>query len=358
MKVLLLSKYGRMGSSSRIRYYQYLPYLKSFGLEVTTAPLLSDGYLYDFYSGRKTKLVSIMKAYAKRLGWLLRSHRYELIWIECEVLPYLPGWAEIFLCAGGIPYVAEYDDAVFHRYDLHRSKVVRFLLGKNIDGIMRRSTLVIAGNEYLAARARNAGAEDVAILPSVVDLDHYPVTSQRQGKPFTIGWIGSPTTARFLELALPAINEVAKDRKVRVVLVGSGKVLTRGLPVEIREWSEETEVKDIKDFDVGIMPLPDDPWSRGKCGYKLVQYMACAIPVVASPVSVNKEIVQNGRNGFLAENKENWVQALNVLYENQSQSEEMGKAGRRLVEEKFCLQVTAPRLLSLLTSAAGHPSHP
>jgi glycosyltransferase involved in cell wall biosynthesis len=129
------------------------------------------------------------------------------------------------------------------------------------------------------------------------------------------------------------------------------------LPTETRKWFEETEVKDIKNFDVGIMPLPDDPWTRGKCGYKLIQYMACAVPVVASPVGVNKEIVRDGWNGFLAERKEDWVRALNVLFENPSQREEMGKAGRGLVEEKFCLQVTAPRLLSLLRSAARRPIH-
>jgi glycosyltransferase involved in cell wall biosynthesis len=166
-----------------------------------------------------------------------------------------------------------------------------------------------------------------------------------------VGWIGSPTTAPYLQLIAPEIKEFARDRDVRLVLVGSGKVPITGVPVEIREWSEEKEVDDIQSFDVGIMPLPNEPWALGKCGYKLVQYMACSLPVVASAVGVNKEMVRDGRNGFLAERTGDWVQAFNVLYDNASQREAMGKAGRALVEEKYCLKATAPRLSAVLRSA-------
>ncbi len=355
MKVLLLSRYSRRGASSRIRSYQYLPFLESQGVHVTVSPLFEDSYLPDLYSGRGIDVRSLLQAYSRRVRCLLQRRQFDLLWVEYEILPWLPDWAEQMLALFRIPYVVDYDDAIFHRYDMHPRGVVRAFLGKKIDRVMRRAVLVIAGNRYLAERAWKSGARQVAILPSVVDLDRYSSQEDKARDVFTVGWIGSPTTAAYLDLVAPAVEEFARDRKVRIVLVGTRKVPISGLPVETREWSEETEVKDIKDFDVGIMPLPDDPWSRGKCGYKLVQYMACAVPVVASPVGVNKEMVRNGLNGFLAEGKEDWVQALNILYENASQREEMGKAGRALVEEKFCLQVTAPRLLSLLRSAAGRP---
>jgi glycosyltransferase involved in cell wall biosynthesis len=283
----------------------------------------------------------------------MKSGQFDVLWLEYEMFPWLPEWAEKMLASMGVPYLVDYDDAIFHRYDLHARTAVRALLGKKIDEIMKRAAQVTAGNQYLAERARKSGARDVTILPSVVDLERYEVEARGSRDVFTLGWIGSPTTAKYLDLVAPAIREFSRDRGVRLVLVGSGKVFSDGVPVEIRAWSEDREVHDIQGFDVGIMPLPNDPWALGKCGYKLVQYMACAVPVLASPVGVNREMVQHGRNGFLAEGKEEWLGFLRTLYDNANLRTEMGKAGRAMVDEKFSLQVTAPRLLSLLKRAAG-----
>jgi glycosyltransferase involved in cell wall biosynthesis len=317
--------------------------------------LFEDAYLHGLYSGRSLDVRSIVEAYSRRVRCLLEGGQFDLVWIEYETLPWLPIWPERFLALRRTPYVVDYDDAIFHRYDMHPRRVVRWLLGRKIDVIMRKAAQVIVGNEYLAERAWKSGTKQVEILPSVIDLDRYGIDKDETSGVFTVGWIGSPTTAAYLNPVAPAIEEFARGRKVRLVLVGSGKVWMGGLPADTREWAEGREVREIKGFDVGIAPQPDDPWARGKCGYKLVQYMACAVPVVASPVGVNKEMVRNGRNGFLAEGKEDWVYALKTLYNSGSLREEMGKAGRALVEEKFSLQATAPRLLALLRSATGRP---
>jgi glycosyltransferase involved in cell wall biosynthesis len=353
MKVLLLSRYGRLGASSRIRSYQYLPFLEAQGVHVTVSPLFEDSYLHGLYSSQRIDVHFLFQGYLRRVGCLFESRRFDLLWIEYELLPWIPDWAEKVLAAFGIPYLVDYDDAIFHRYDMHPRRLIRLFLGRKINQVMLKASQVVVGNEYLAERARKSGARRVSILPSVVDLSRYRIEKRKSKGIFTVGWIGSPTTALYVESIAPAIKEFAKDRDVRMVLVGSGKVSINGVPSEIREWSEDREVGDIQSFDVGIMPLPNDPWALGKCGYKLVQYMACALPVVASAVGVNKEMVRNGWNGFLAERKGEWVQALNSLYEDASQREEMGMAGRALVGEKFSLQVTAPRLLGLLRTAAG-----
>jgi len=352
MKVLLLSRYGRQGASSRIRSYQYLPFLEAQGVHVTVSPLFDDSYLRGLYSGQRIDTYFILRAYRRRLGCLLENGKFDLLWIEYEILPWMPHWAEMMLAALGTPYLVDYDDAIFHRYDMHPRRLVRLFLGRKIDRVMQKASEVVVGNEYLAGRARQSGARHVSVLPSVVDLSRYRVEKGRRNGIFTVGWVGSPTTAPYLEPVAPAIREFANDRNVRLVLVGSGKSPINGVPVEVREWSEDSEVGDIRSFDVGIMPLSSDPWTLGKCGYKLVQYMACALPVVASPVGVNKEMVRDGWNGFLAERREDWVLALNTLYQNANQREEMGKAGRALVEEKYCLKMAAPRLLALLRSAA------
>ncbi|MHB8117599.1 MAG: glycosyltransferase family 4 protein [Methanothrix sp.] len=349
-KVILLSRYSRLGASSRVRCYQYLPYLDAHGFCTTVAPLLDDEYLKTLYACGQINWRQIFSSYYRRLRHLLTSRSYDLIWIEKELFPFTPAWAEVMLSYMGIPYVVEYDDAVFHRYDMHSNKFVRVLLKSKIDVVMRRSAMVIAGNEYLAERARRAGAKRVEYMPSVIDLERYPSTSPCGNRIFTIGWIGTPVTAQYLRLVRSALTEVCQDGKARLVLVGSGQIELDGVPTEIRPWSEETEIVDLQSFDVGIMPLPDEPWERGKCGFKLIQYMACGKPVVASPVGVNERIVEDGFNGFLATTKEEWLNALSDLRDDHDLRDRMGRAGRKKVEVNYCVQVTAQRLEELFRS--------
>lgn len=350
-RVLLLSRHGRLASTSRLRMFQYVPALEAHGVEVTTVPLLSDDYLQNFYEGRRTGRAEIAAAYARRLLDLLRARRYDLVWTQYELLPWLPAWGERLLNLMGVPYAVDYDDAIFHRYDQHPRRIVRTLLGGKIDTVMRCAALVTAGNEYLMDRARQAGARRVEYLPTVVDLDRYPVAPPQQGPEFRIGWVGSPVTAKYLELVRPALQAISERAPVRLVIVGSGPVTLPGLPIEIHPWDESTEVPLIQSFDVGIMPLPDDHWERGKSGYKLIQYMACGRPVIASPVGVNRQIVRHGQNGFVAESLPAWIDALESLRQNPDLRAQMGHVGRAMVEADYCLQVTAPRLVDLLRAA-------
>ncbi|GAG21253.1 unnamed protein product, partial [marine sediment metagenome] len=249
-----------------------------------------------------------------------------------------------------IPYVVDYDDAVFHRYNMHPRAVVRFLLGGKIDAVMRHAALVIVGNEYLGNYARGAGAKQVAYIPSVIDLDRYQVMPQPENPVFTIGWIGTPATEKYLHLIHRALSEVCKNGTARLILVGSSHTELPGVPMEVHAWSEETEVAEIQGFHVGIMPMPDSAWAQGKCGYKLIQCMACARPVIASPVGVAQGIIEDSKNGFLAAATADWVKAFCVLREDRRLREGMGKAGRAKVERHYSLQIAAPMLLSLLRS--------
>ena len=350
-KVLFLSRYARLGSSSRLRLYQYLPYLQDAGIEVTLAPLFGDGYVRDLYGGKVAKL-SVMQAYAARWGFMLNAGRFDAVWVEKEMLPWIPAWLELGLFPVRVPLIVDYDDAVFHRYDQHRLSLVRTLLGRKIDTVMRRADLVIAGNEYLANHARNAGAARVEILPTVVDVARYGVSTPEsvgQALP-TIGWIGSPATAHFLHLIAPALREVATRKLVQVVAVGANADQLGDLPVKVLPWTEETEVGDIQRFDIGIMPLLDAPFERGKCGYKLIQYMACGKPVVASPVGVNSVIVRDGVDGILASTHQEWVSALTRLIADRVLRQQMGREGRRRIELEFSLQKAAPRFAHLIES--------
>jgi len=187
MKILLLARYAALGASSRVRFYQYLPFLRANGIHLDVAPLFDDDYLRALYAGNKPSLTSVARAYFSRLTALLRLAHYDLIWLETQLFPWLPARFENFLPR---PYVADYDDAVFHRYDQHSSRVVRAVLGKSIDSVMRHARIVIAGNDYLAARARQARAVQVEILPSVVDgLRYQPAVAPPQGNFTWLDWL-------------------------------------------------------------------------------------------------------------------------------------------------------------------------
>jgi glycosyltransferase involved in cell wall biosynthesis len=352
MKVLLLTRYSRSGASSRLRYYQYLPFLNAQGVDVDVYPLFGEKYLKRLNAGQPQNPASILSAYLHRIYRLISCRAYDLLWIEYEALPWLPDWVERILGRCVIPYIVDYDDAIFHRYDQHSSQWVRSLLGHKIDAVMRNARLVIAGNAYLYEKAVQSGAKWVEWLPTVVNSTRYRLKSSGNNPVFTIGWIGSPTTVAYLEPVYAALVRLNQRSGIRLVLVGGHpKDISGAFPVECRSWSEETEVEQILDFDVGIMPIPDDPWAYGKCGYKLIQYMACGLPVVASRVGANIRIVKEGVNGYLASTDNHWEQALRALQENPELRQAMGSQGRRDVEAHYSLQVAAPRLANLIRNS-------
>lgn len=353
MKVLALTRYGRLGASSRLRTLQFLPELARFDLDITVSCLFDDELLRKKNFSGKYGAIGIMRAYGNRLRWLLRRKQFDLLWIEKEALPWVPPLFEEVLLAG-TPYLLDYDDAVFHNYDLHRLFFVRWLLGRRIDRLMKRASLVIGGNDYLVQRARNSGAARVEYVPTVIDWSRYEAaTSERVSTESPcIVWIGSPSTLKYLVALQAPLATLATRCKFRLRVIG-GVLEMPGLDVDCIPWSEDSEVRLIAECDIGVMPLSDSAWERGKCGYKLIQYMACGLPVVASPVGVNSQIVLNGVNGFLAASEISWVENLELLLCSASLRRAMGVAGRERVEAEYSVQRVAPRLAALLQGAGA-----
>jgi len=351
MNVLLLSRYDRLGASSRLRSLQFLPWLSANGIHITVNAFLPDSYVRDLYEGHRNYRYAL-QAYLSRFMALRNRHAFDVMWIEKELFPWLPFWLEdVFL--NGPPAILDFDDAIFHNYDLNSSWVIRRVLGKKIDRLMARVHTVVVGNSYLASRASEAGAKRIEYIPTVVDDEKYRARPRHNDSACVIGWIGTPITAAYLHELGDALTVLAKSERVRFVLIGSGPISFVGIPTEIHSWFEETEQEKITLFDVGVMPLIDAPWERGKCGYKLIQYMAAGIPVVASPVGANIDIVDHGVNGYLARSKDEWLHFLRLLVRDPELRQSMGKAGRSKVEQRYSLKMAAPKLAQVMRTAAS-----
>ncbi len=343
-------RYDRLGASSRLRFFQYVEFLERSGFDVSISPLFGDDYVRALYSKPPSQW-SIVKAYWHRFLAMLSFSKFDVLWVEKELLPFFPSWIEQVFIPNSVALVVDYDDAWFHRYDRHRYRWVRAVLGGKIDRVMARADLVIAGNEYLAKRAYDAGAKRVRLLPTVVDLQRYP-SKERDllRSPLVVGWMGSPATAKYLEALFPVADRLSREYLVEFVAVGATASQVAGSVFRAQPWTEDGEYAQLCHFDIGIMPLPDEDWERGKCGYKLIQYMASGLPVVASPVGMNTQIVAHGRNGYLATTPEEWWQSLSSLLKGAEQRVQFGEEGRRRVVLAFSLAVTQPLLCEYLAA--------
>lgn len=351
MKVLFLTKYSTLGASSRYRTYQYVTYLSAKGFSCDISPLFSDQYLTDRYRHGRPSMVHVLHGFIRRLCVSLRFGHYDLVVIEKELFPYLPAFLERWILRLSPAYTLDFDDALFHVYNRHHNRLVRSLLGEKYARLMANAALVTVGNSYIKEYARHY-AKRVEVLPTVIDLSKYSLSSEPDGV-FTIGWIGTPNTEKYLYLIAKPLRRFLELEKGKLLLVGvSDKFKIDGISVEVLPWSEDKEVSFIQRMHVGIMPLPDLPIERGKSGLKLLQYMACNRPVIASPVGVNKEIV-NQEVGYLVNSDEEWFICLLKLADDPALRKQMGSKGRLMIEERYNLLQWASRYARMLYEAAG-----
>jgi glycosyltransferase involved in cell wall biosynthesis len=357
LSILILTRYDRLGASSRVRFLQFLPTLASRGMKFSVQPFLGNDYIKALYGRERIRISEALGAYVRRLRVLLSTRRYDLVWVEKEALPWLPAAVELALMSD-TPYVVDFDDAWFHRYDLSPSRIVRGLMAGKIDAIMRHAAVVVVGNEYLATRARCCGARRVEIIPSVIDINRYGpaimphVEPLSRKRPIVIGWIGTPITAGYLLGVEQAFRAVAAERAVELHVVGArAPGAFAGLPVKNVVWSEANEIEAIRAFDIGIMPLNDTVWERGKCAYKLLQVMAACRPVVGSAVGANCSVIRDGVNGFLVDRPNRWMEALTRLIDDADLRVRMGFEAFRTITDEYAIECVLPQLASILLNA-------
>jgi glycosyltransferase involved in cell wall biosynthesis len=352
MRVLVLTKYTNSGASSRYRCFQFLPALTRLGFSFHTSPLLGDDYISALYQGRRQDPRELLTSFARRLRTLPTAREYDRVWITGELFPWLPALAEILMDTLRIPYVVDYDDALFHRYDEHPRRLVRLALGKKIDRVMAHATIVVAGNEYLAARARAAHARRVVIVPTVIDETLYPAEPPNRPDRFVIGWIGSPSTQSQLATLAPVLKSFCADGRAEVHAIGPREGFSMpGVPLTLVPWSAESEIAQTRRFSMGVMPLDTGSFVKGKCGFKLIQYMGCHLPVVASPIGANRDIVVPGETGFLPPTPEAWATALATLRDEPATARRLGANGRQRMLQGYSMASATPQLADALRAA-------
>lgn len=356
LKLLMATRYGRLGASSRLRLLQYSGPLAEFGIESTVRPFLSDGYIRALYEGR-SRLPAVLAAYARAAGLRGAVRAHDIVWIEKEMLPFLPAPFERAVLGGDKTYILDFDDAWFLRYGgegdgAARNRMVRALLGGKFPTLLRGAALTIVANESLRDWAVGAGARNVLLLPTVIDLDHYPVAPEPEA-PFTVGWIGTPVTAPYLARLAEPLRVLAQEAPLELLVIGAPDFAIEGVKCRTVPWHEASEAALIGQCHVGIMPLPDDAWARGKSGYKLIQYMAAGRPAIGSPVGANSTIVEDGVTGFLAQDAEDWADRLRRLRDDGTMRCAMGAAARARVAAHYALQSAAPRLAAAIRAIAA-----
>jgi glycosyltransferase involved in cell wall biosynthesis len=334
MRILFLPRYGPQAASSRYRIWQYVPLFERAGYEVEVQPLLDDGYVGQLYKTGRRGRWWLASGYGRRLLRAFRWGRFDAMICEQEMLPFLPAFVERWLQRSKARFFVDYDDAAYATYARWP-----WLRGK-IPRVMAAAETVVVGNSHLCEYAGRF-ARRVRVIPTVVDLAGYP-NHRETGSTENVcmGWIGTPITARNLRALIPVMKKLqCAHPKLNFRFIGAGNDFPlNGLRAEVPAWSRETESELLLGCDIGIMPLPETEFMRGKCGLKLIQYMACGLPVVASPVGVNREIVEEGKNGYLASSDDEWFGKLDKVIRDSELRMRLGKAGRAKVAGAYTLE--------------------
>jgi glycosyltransferase involved in cell wall biosynthesis len=340
-KILFIASH-RKGRTpgQRFRFEEYWDYLEQNGYECELSYIISeedDKYLYDKGNYfRKFKI--LLKSINKRYKDSRHADEYGIIFIHREGFLLGSTFFERRFRKSKAKMVFDFDDSIFVADTSDANKKFEWLKNpEKTAKIIALVDMVFAGNQYLADYASWYN-KNVKIVPTTIDTDEYKrVLSVKDDNRICIGWTGSITTIKHFEYAIPILKKVKEKYKEKIFIkvIGDDKYENRELGIKGMAWDKENEIKELSTFDIGIMPLPNDKWSNGKCGLKGLQYMALEIPPVMSPVGVNSEIINDGVNGFLANQEDEWVNKISQLIESKELRERMGKEARKTIIEKY-----------------------
>ncbi len=339
--------------SQRYRFEQYFPFIELNNIEWELSYLISeedDKVLYTpgNYFG---KLNIFIKSWLHRLKDVKRANNFDYIFVQREAFMTGTTYFEKRFAKSKAKLIFDFDDSIWLEDKNEANGKLAFLKKPSKTAeIIGLSDTIVAGNDYLADYAKQYN-KNVLIIPTTIDTDWYKPRPKPDSEEVIIGWSGSFTTIKHFESAIDALTEIKAKygNKVAFKVIGDANYRYKPLHIVGQKWVSETEVEDLQDIDIGIMPLPDIEWTRGKCGLKGLQYMGLAIPSIMSPVGVNTDIIEHGVNGFLASTKEEWVACLSQLIESKTLRDKLGNAGRKTVETTYSVTANQHKYLALFS---------
>ncbi|MFZ0773643.1 MAG: glycosyltransferase family 4 protein [Candidatus Sulfotelmatobacter sp.] len=366
MKILFLVPHPVEDAGARYRVHQFLPYLEDAGHTCEVWPF-SNQRLFRVLRSKghfTAKVLETLRCSVRRVIRLANLSQFDLVVIHREVFPFLAPVMENWVLLRHPKVIFSFDDAIYAGHEdvssLNHPILYQLKYGRGVDEILRRSLHVIAGNRILADYARRFNSR-VSIVPTVVDCFQYSYKPDRANRgPVTVGWVGSRSTRPYLSAVEPALKSLAEANpgKVRFRFFGCPEYQVDVPYFGSFPFRLATEIADLQSIDIGIMPLPDTEWTRGKCAFKAIQYMASGIPTVASPVGITAEIIRDNVSGLLARSADDWFRALNRLVNDEELRRRLALNARSTIEESYSLQVWGPRLVSLLDGLSGNHSGP
>ncbi len=354
MKILFLVPYplGKV-ASQRFRFEQYFRILAEANYQIKTNSFFTeqDWALMSLKGRALQKAIILIVGLFKRLIYIFKLTPYDFVFIHREAVPFGPPiceWMISMILKKKIIY--DFDDAIWLTDKTDESKIMNLLKWRSkVSSVCLWSHKVSCGNYYLLSFARKYNAMST-LNPTTIDLDYLPDPRQiRQSNKdyINIGWTGSHSTLKYLKHIESALAEIEGKEKIKVIIVADQKPNLHLASMEFIKWNKDSEIEDLKHIDIGIMPLPDDEWSKGKCGFKALQFMSLGIPCVVSPVGVNKIIIEHGSNGLFASNNQQWIEQLSKLIQNSNLREEIGVKGRETVVKNYSVRSNRDNFLSL-----------
>lgn len=344
--------------SQRYRIEQWMPHLEENGIRVDLYPFADRELLGLMHrpNRRVAAAARSMLRMIRRLRDVARIGRYDAVIVHRAISIIGPAWFERLAVRLGKPMIYDFDDAIFrlHTTDANRRLGWLKFPGKTAT-ICRLSAHVVVGNAYLAEYARQHNPR-VTVIPTSVDTDRYRPRKEKPGNgKIVIGWTGSSTSQTYLEGFAPLLGEIARDERIELRVHSDRAPELQGVPYVWRPWAAETEVEEISAFDIGIMPMPDDEWARGKCAMKALLYMSLGIPAICTAVGANREVITHGENGMLAASDDDWRSGIAALVGDRQLRERLGQAGRRTVEERYSMRRSAELFSRVVRETVGAP---
>lgn len=360
MRVLFLASYPHSCASTRFRATQFFPHLRREGIECHLSPFLPERVFRGFYSSQGTarKGVQLSLLTFKRIFDAVRSQRYDAVVVQREAMLIGPPLIEWLIShVARVPVVFDFDDAIWMQQpgSVWGSWVSHLKFPGKTAQIIRMADHIIGCSSYTRDYALQfRRPKDVTVIPTVVDAEQFkPVTDYAGKKELVVGWIGTHTTSKYLDDIAEPLRTCAREFPFTLKIVGAGREIGfDGVRVQNKAWKLKEEVADYQSIDIGLYPVRDDEWGRGKTGFKPMVYMACGVPCICSPVGGVTEFLSHDKNGLFASSTNEWITALSSLLRDRDLRERLGRAGRDTVESEYSLQVQAPRLGQVLRRVA------